>query len=52
MRLHLIHRAHPECPTVTFGRIMNAVFTRCLRWRPGYRHRDVGLVEVLGDPVR
>ncbi len=38
MRPHLIHCSYHKCLTVYYGRIMNAVFNRCLPWSSGYRH--------------
>jgi hypothetical protein len=38
MRIHLIHCSSHKCLTVYYGRIMNAVFNRCLPWSRGYRH--------------
>jgi hypothetical protein len=35
---HLIHCSYHKCLTVYFGRIMSAVFNRCLPWSAGYRH--------------
>ena len=35
---HLIHCSYHKCLTVYFGRVMAAVFNRCLPWRGGYRH--------------
>ncbi len=37
-KLHLIHGSYHKCLTVYFGRIMHAVFNRCLPWSSGYRH--------------
>ncbi|MCH9651942.1 MAG: sulfotransferase domain-containing protein [Deltaproteobacteria bacterium] len=34
----LIHCAYHKCLTVYFGRVMKAVFNRCLPWSSGYRH--------------
>lgn len=38
MRPHLIHCSYHKCLTVYFGRVMDAVFNRCLPWSEGYRH--------------
>jgi hypothetical protein len=38
MRSHLVHCSYHKCLTVYFGRIMDAVFNRCLPWSGGYRH--------------
>jgi hypothetical protein len=38
MKVHLIHCSYHKCLTVYFGRIMKAVFNRCLPWSSGYRH--------------
>lgn len=38
MSCHLIHCSYHKCLTVYFGRVMNAVFNRCLPWSRGYRH--------------
>ena len=38
MRVHLIHCSYHKCLTVYFGRVMNALFNRCLPWSSGYRH--------------
>jgi len=38
MRSHLIHCSYHKCLTVYYGRIMKAVFNRCLSWSSGYRH--------------
>ena len=38
MRAHLIHCSYHKCLTVYYGRIMDGVFNRCLRWRGSYRH--------------
>jgi hypothetical protein len=38
MRIHLIHCSYHKCLTVFFGRVMNAVFNRCLPWSSGYHH--------------
>lgn len=35
---HLIHCSYHKCLTVYFGRVMRAVFNRCLPWSAGYRH--------------
>ena len=37
-RTHLIHCSYHKCLTVYFGRVMRAVFNRCLPWSGGYRH--------------
>jgi hypothetical protein len=37
-KVHLIHGSYHKCLTVYFGRIMHAVFNRCLPWSSGYRH--------------
>ena len=36
--IHLIHCSYHKCLTVYYGRIMKAVFNRCLPWSSGYRH--------------
>ena len=36
MRANLIHCSYHKCLTVYFGRIMDAVFNRCLPWSHGY----------------
>ena len=38
MKNHLIHCSYHKCLTVYFGRIMDAVFNRCLPWSRGYQH--------------
>jgi hypothetical protein len=38
MKIHLIHSSYHKCLTVYFGRIMHAVFNRCLPWSRGYHH--------------
>lgn len=38
MRVHLIHCSYHKCLTVYYGRIMSAVFNRCLPWSRGYHH--------------
>jgi hypothetical protein len=38
MPTHLIHCSYHKCLTVYFGRVMGAVFNRCLPWSRGYRH--------------
>ena len=38
MAVNLIHCSYHKCLTVYFGRIMDAVFNRCLPWSRGYRH--------------
>ncbi|MEM8963891.1 MAG: sulfotransferase domain-containing protein [Acidobacteriota bacterium] len=35
---NLIHCSYHKCLTVYFGRVMKAVFERCLPWSAGYRH--------------
>lgn len=37
-RLHLVHCSYHKCLTVYFGRVMKAVFSRCLPWSRGYHH--------------
>ena len=34
----LIHCSYHKCLTVYFGRVMKAVFNRCLPWSGGFRH--------------
>jgi hypothetical protein len=36
--IHLIHCSYHKCLTVYYGRVMKAVFNRCLPWSGGYRH--------------
>lgn len=36
--VHLIHCSYHKCLTVYYGRVMTAVFNRCLPWSRGYRH--------------
>jgi hypothetical protein len=38
MRTHLVHCSYHKCLTVYFGRVMDALFNRCLPWSRGYRH--------------
>jgi hypothetical protein len=45
MKVHLIHCSYHKCLTVYFGRIMSAVFNRCLPWSAGYHHYN----SHLGD---
>ncbi len=35
---HLIHCSYHKCLTVYFGRVLKAVFNRCLPWSRGYQH--------------
>lgn len=35
---HLIHCSYHKCLTVYFGRVMKAVFNRCLPWSAGFHH--------------
>ena len=43
--VHLIHCSYHKCLTVYYGRVMDAVFNRCLRWSPGYRHYNSHLAD-------
>jgi hypothetical protein len=45
MKIHLIHCSYHKCLTVYFGRIMRAVFNRCLPWSAGYRHYNSHLAD-------
>ncbi|MDH3522872.1 MAG: sulfotransferase domain-containing protein [Acidobacteriota bacterium] len=36
--VQLIHCSYHKCLTAYYGRIMDAVFNRCLPWSAGYRH--------------
>ena len=42
-RVHLIHCSYHKCLTVYYGRVMKAVFNRCLPWSAGYRHYNSDL---------
>jgi hypothetical protein len=48
MRTHLIHCSYHKCLTVFFGRVMSAVFNRCLPWSAGYRHYNSHLEDFYG----
>lgn len=45
MRTHLVHCSYHKCLTVYFGRVMGAVFNRCLPWSGGFRHYNSHLAD-------
>jgi len=41
----LVHCSYHKCLTVYYGRVMRAVFNRCLWWSGGFRHYDSHLAD-------
>ena len=46
--VHLIHCSYHKCLTVYYGRVMSALFDRCLPWSGGYRHFNSHLDDFYG----